>query len=189
VDKVGGPSVKPYQPAGVWETGTLPQSRAHTYVMDHGESLYRRSLYTIWRKSALIPDMDAFDAPNRMASCTRRQRSNTPLQALVTMNDPQWLEAARRLAERVMLKSPTTDARLDYLGRLVLGRPWAPDDRAVLVAELGQFRATYAGQTKAATELVEQGESRPNPAIAPTELAPWMLIASTALNLDATLNK
>jgi Protein of unknown function (DUF1553) len=133
--------------------------------------------------------MEAFDAPNRTASCTRRQRSNTPLQALVAMNDPQWLEAARRLAERVILKSKTTDSRLNYLGRLVLGRPWQPDDRAVLIGELHEFRATYAGDAKAAAELAAQGESHPNPAIPATELAPWMLIASTALNLDATLSK
>jgi hypothetical protein len=136
-----------------------------------------------------MPDMDAFDAPNRTAACTRRQRSNTPLQALVTMNDPQWLEAARCLAERVILKAATTDSRLDYLGRLVQSRPWKPADRAVLLAELAGFRATYAGRTDAAAQLINEGESRPTPGIAPTELAPWMLIASTALNLDATLNK
>ena len=189
VEKVGGPSTRPYQPAGVWEAGSIPQSRSHTYVMDHGENLYRRSLYSIWKRPALMPDMEAFDAPNRTAACPRRQRSDTPLQALVTMNDPQWLEAARCLAERVILKAPTTDSRLDYLGRLVQSRPWQPDDRAVLVAELAGFRATYAGRAAAAAQLIGQGESRPRPGIAPTELAPWMLIASTALNLDATVNK
>ena len=157
--------------------------------MDHGENLYRRSLYTFWKRMAIMPNMDAFDAPGREGSCTRRQRSDTPLQALVAMNDPLWLEAARHLAERVVLKCGTTEARLDYLGQFLLARPWRPKEETVLADELQAFQKTYSDKKEDAAKVIAVGESRPNPAISPTELAPWMLVASTALNLDATLNK
>ena len=102
VNKIGGPSVKPYQPANVWESVGYPTSDTTNYKQDHGDALYRRSLYTYWKRMAMPPDMDAFDAPTRDTACTRRQRTDTPLQALVTMNDPQWVEASRALAERLI---------------------------------------------------------------------------------------
>ncbi len=102
VNKIGGPSVKPYQPAKLWEQVSYPVSDTVHYEQDHGEALYRRSMYTYWKRMAILPDMDAFDAPMRDVVCTRRQRTDTPLQALVTMNDVQWVEAARALAERVI---------------------------------------------------------------------------------------
>ena len=189
VAKIGGPSVKPYQPPGVWESGSTVGSNTMFYVMDHGDSLYRRSLYTFWKRMVMMPDMDTFDAPARDGSCPRRPRSDTPLQALVAMNDPQWLEAARRLGERLVLHAGTAEARLDYLGRLLLARPWQPREERALATALEKFRATYAGNAPAAAKLVSVGESRPDPKIPPAELAPWMLVASAALNLDATLNK
>ena len=159
------------------------------YRMDHGNKLYRRSLYTFWKRLATMPNMEALDQPNRSSACTQRLRTDTPLQALVVMNDPQWLEAARHLAERIVLSSPATADRLAYLGRLLLARPWPPDDQALLSREFEQFRATYRNRADAAAKLVAVGESRPDPKIPAIELAPWMLVASTALNLDATLNK
>ena len=189
VDKVGGPSVKPYQPPGVWESGGVTNSDTLNYVQDHGDSLYRRSLYTFWKRLGINPNMEALDAPVRESACTRRNRTDTPLQALVTMNDPQWLEAARHLAERLVLRPGSNEERLDYLGLLLLARPWPAADQALLREELTKFQAAYATQKAAAAELVAAGESRPNPKIAPSALAPWMLVASTALNLDATLNK
>ncbi len=125
VEKIGGPSVKPYQPVGVWENGGYPGSNTTIYRQDHGEALHRRSLYTFWKRMATMPNMDAFDDPGHDASCTRRQRTNTPLQALVTMNDPQWLEAARCLAEQVMERDPTAGQRLDDIGRRLLAPPVA----------------------------------------------------------------
>jgi len=194
VEKIGGPSVKPYQPADVWEGLAYPDApdgsfKAIRYVMDHGDSLYRRSLYTYWKRQAALPSMEIFDQPVRMETCTQRQRANTPLQALVTMNDPQWLEAARVLAERTMMAAPDTEGRLAHLGQLVLGRSWRPAEQNVLRETLHRVRELYAGNTEAAAQLVAQGESPTNPAIAPTDLAPWMLVASAALNLDAVLNK
>ena len=115
VEQIGGPSVRPYQPPGIWDGGHQ-NSNTRVYVQDHGSALYRRSLYTFWKRMATMPNMDTFDAPVRDVSCTRRQRSNTPLQALVMMNDVQWLEAARKLAERTIQRAAQTPARLDYLG-------------------------------------------------------------------------
>ncbi len=189
VEKIGGPSVKPYQPANIWETNSTPGSNTMYYVMDHGSELYRRSLYTFWKRMMMPPNLDAFDAPARDGSCTRRQRTNTPLQALVAMNDPQWLEAARCLGERVWRGAATPEARIDYLGRRLEARPWRPEEKAVLERALAKFRAAYAGRTADAAKLVTVGESRPDPKIPAVELAPWMLVASAALNLDATLNK
>ena len=189
VEKIGGPSVKPYQPPGVWEAGGFPSSDTTTYKQDHGEALYRRSLYTFWKRMATMPDMDTFDAPVRDAACTRRQRTNTPLQALVVMNDPQWLEAARRLAERVLTHDTATDARLEYLGELLLARPWRPQEKLVLERMLGELEVVYARDAAAAARLIAVGESKPDPHIPAPKLAPWMLVASAALNLDATVNK
>ena len=119
VEKIGGPSVKPYQPAGIWD-GSHDASNTRKYVQDHGDALYRRSLYTFWKRMATMPDMDTFDSPMRDAACTRRQRTDTPLQALVSMNEPLRLEASRKLAERLIHESSNVDARLDYLGRILL---------------------------------------------------------------------
>lgn len=189
VEKIGGPSVRPYQPPGVWEAGGFPSSDTTTYKQDHGEALYRRSLYTFWKRMATMPNMDTFDAPVRDAACTRRQRTNTPLQALVVMNDPQWLEAARRLGERVWTHAAATDARLDYLGELLLARPWQAQEKVVLEGLLGEFETAYARDAAAAARLIAVGESKPDRSIPAPQLAPWMLIASAAMNLDATVNK
>ena len=190
VGKEGGPSVKPYQPPGVWEAGGYPSSNTTKYAQDSGEALYRRSLYSFWKRMATLPNMDAFDAPTRDASCTRRQRTNTPVQALVTMNDVQWLEASRRLAENLVNDLPQDDdARFKRLGQLVLAREWRPQEKAILTQQLESFRATYAAEPESATKLIAVGESKPNPELDPLEVAAWMLVASTAFNLDATLNK
>ncbi|MDB6169272.1 MAG: hypothetical protein JWM88_2136, partial [Verrucomicrobia bacterium] len=194
VEKIGGPSVKPFQPAGVWEALAYPDApdgsfKTDHYVMDHGESLHRRSLYTYWKRQAALPNMEIFDQPVRVEACPRRQRANTPLQALVIMNDPQWLEAARHLGERLALRAGTPGERLDFLGELLLGRPWQPEERGVLVHAYEKFHELYQGRAAEAAELVNQGEIPANAAIPAIELAPWMLVASTALNLDATLNK
>jgi hypothetical protein len=105
------------------------------------------------------------------------------------MNDPLWLEASRRLAERALISASTVEGRLDNIGRMLLARPWRPSEAKLLEKELEQFQATYQASDGAAARLVAVGESRPDPKLKPAELAPWMLVASTALNLDATLNK
>ncbi len=189
VEKIGGPSVKPYQPAGVWEAGSHQGSDTKAYTQDHGEALYRRSLYTFWKRMATMPDMDALDVPVRDATCTRRQRTDTPLQALVLMNDPQWLEASRRLAERVIRQSPETGTRLNYLGEVLLARPWEAREKSVLENALTKFQSAYAQDKSGAEEVLKVGESSRDNGIRPDELASWMLVASAAMNLDAVVNK
>jgi mono/diheme cytochrome c family protein len=188
VEKIGGPSVKPYQPPGIWD-GSHDASNTRKYVQDHGDALYRRSLYTFWKRMATVPDMDTFDSPMRDAACTRRQRTDTPLQALVAMNEPLRLEASRKLAERLIRESPNGDTRLDYLGRILLSREWNSKEKTVLEGALSKFRATYSKDPVAAAHLLNVGESKVDKAIPPPELAAWMLVSSAALNLDAVVNK
>jgi len=189
VNKIGGPSVKPYQPPGVWEAGAINGSNTRFYKQDHGDALYRRSLYTFWKRMATMPDMDTFDSPARDTACTRRQRTDTPLQALVSMNETLRLEASRKLAERLIHGSPKEDARLSLLGRLLLARDWEPREKAVLESALTQFRATYSKNPGDAVKLLKVGESKVDRTIPASELAAWMLVSSTAMNLDAVINK
>jgi len=190
VDRIGGPSVKPYQPANVWEQVSYPTSDTLIYVQDHGQALYRRSMYTYWKRMASPPNMDAFDAPVRDAVCTRRQRTDTPLQALVTMNDVQWIEAARALAQRVIHEAgPKPEDRIDRMSEILLARDPSPKTLAVLENSLGQMEKHYSSDPKAAHALVHEGESKPAGNTPEPELAAWTMIANEMLNLDETLNK
>jgi hypothetical protein len=190
VAKIGGPSVKPYQPANVWEQVSYPTSDTLIYQQQHGESLYRRSMYTYWKRMASPPNMDAFDAPVRDVVCTRRQRTDTPLQALVTMNDEQWVEAARALAERVIHdggSQPTQRIRL--MSEILLAHDPPPKTEAVLEASLDQMQQHYRADPTAAHALVAVGESKPDTTIPAPELAAWTMVASEMLNLDETITK
>ncbi len=190
VNKIGGPSVKPYQPANVWEQVSYPTSDTLNYVQDHGDGLYRRSLYSYWKRMAILPDMDAFDAPMRDVVCTRRQRTDTPLQALVTMNDVQWVEAARALAQRVILQGgEQTGQRLRLMSEILLSHDPPPRMSAVLETSLAQIKKHYEANPKAAQELLSAGESKRDPSIPTPELAAWTMVASEMLNLDETLTK
>jgi hypothetical protein len=190
VEKIGGPSVRPYQPGNVWESVSDPESDTLFYKQDQGDDLYRRSLYTIWKRVAFPPDMDAFDAPPRDSACTRRQRTNTPLQALVTLNDPQWVEAARALAERLMKESgPQPSQKIRYLSEILLAHDPSPLMERVLQNSFEQMRRHYAQDPIAARDLIAVGEKRRDTAVSAPELAAWTIVASQALNLDETLNK
>jgi len=189
VEKQGGPSVKPYQPDGIWEAGTPPTSNTSKYVRDTGDALYRRSLYTFWKRMATMPNMNVFDAPDRDVSCTRRQRTTTPLQALVTLNDVQWLEAARVLGEQLVRDYLTDEERLTALALRTLARPWSTEEKAIFVELLGKFSDTYFNDAASAEQLVSVGEASRDQSLSASAVATWMLMASTAHNLDATLNK
>jgi hypothetical protein len=190
VTKIGGASVKPYQPANVWEQVGYPASDTLIYTQQHGEALYRRSLYTYWKRMAAMPDMDAFDAPMRDVVCTRRQRTDTPLQALVTMNDVQWVEAARGLAERVIEEGgKQPDQRIKLMGDILLAHDPPPRMQQVLTASLTQMEKHYAADPKAAHALVNVGEKKADGAIPAPELAAWTMVASEMLNLDETVTK
>jgi len=190
VNKIGGPSVKPYQPPNVWEQVSYPASDTVNYVQEHDDALYRRSLYTYWKRMATMPDMDAFDAPMRDVVCTRRQRTDTPLQALATMNDVQWIEAARALAERVIKEAGKQPVqRIDLMGEILLAHDPPPRMATVLEASLAQMEKHYSADPKAAHDLVGVGEKKSDATIPAPELAAWTMIASEMLNLDETINK
>ncbi len=192
VPKLGGPSVKPYQPDGIWEGVAMPESNTKKYERDTGESLYRRSLYTFWKRAAPPASMEIFNATSREVSCLRRERANTPLQALVTMNDVQFVEASRRLAEQALKTSAGQadgDRPFHFLARQLLSRAWKPEELDILKISLAELLADFKAQPAEAQKLITFGESKPDPALDPATLAAWTMLANQVMNLDETLNK
>jgi hypothetical protein len=188
--KIGGPSVKPYQPEGVWEAVAMPESNTHFYRPDRGEHLYRRSLYTLWKRSAPPASLEVFNAPSREVCTVRRERTNTPLQALVTLNDPQFVEAARELAQSALQHGgQTTDLRIDWIARRLLSRPFRPEELAIVQTSFARLNAFYQSHPGEAARLLSVGESKPDPALEPATLAPWTMLANELMNLDEYLNK
>ena len=190
VEKIGGASVKPYQPPNIWEQVSYPTSDTLHYVPEHGDALYRRSTYTYVKRMASPPNMDTFDAPIRDAVCTRRQRTDTPLQALVTMNDVQWVEAARALAQRVIHEAgQDTQHRISRMSEILLSHDASPEMTATLENSLRQMQQHYSKEPKAAHSLVTVGEKKHDASIPEPELAAWTMVASEMLNLDETIDK
>ena len=187
--KIGGPSVKPYQPEGIWEAVAMPQSNTRHYREDSGEALYRRSIYTFWKRTAPHPAMEILNAPSREVYCVRRDRTNTPLQAFVTLNDPQFIEASRRLAENAIKASADSQARLDHISARLLSRKLGQEDRQLAIETYEAALAVYKADAAAATAMISNGATKPDPALDPADLAAWTLVASQLLNLDETLNK
>src|SRR4029079_9912735 len=137
VKKLGGPSVKPYQPEGVWEAVAMIGRNPRDYRKDTGEGLYRRSMYTFWKRAAPPASMDILNAPNRETCTVRRERNNTPLQALVTLNDVQFVEAARHLAQTALKDGGATDqSRLDFIARRLLARPFRAEELKIVQGSL-----------------------------------------------------
>ena len=188
IDEFGGPSVKPYQPGGLWaEVGLGGNPK---FVQDHGDKLYRRSLYTYWKRSAPPPSMQIFDAPTREKCTVQRSRTNTPLQALVTLNDVQFVEAARNFAERMITQPANSDSeRLQQAFRWTTSRWPTEQETEVLSQILNDARETYTQQTDEAEKLLGVGESKSNGEIPAAERAAWTLVASTLFNLDETLTR
>jgi hypothetical protein len=190
VGKMGGPSVKPYQPDGVWEAVAMPESNTRFYQRDAGDALYRRSLYTFWKRAAPPATMDIFNAPSREVCAVRRERTNTPLQALATLNDPQFVEAARRLAEVALTgRRGREDEALEEMALRLLARPLTAKEKSVVKRTLADMRAFYAKQPEAAKELLAVGESKAPQAIPAAELAALTMVANQLMNLDEVLNK
>jgi len=187
---MGGRGVHPYQPAGIWEAVGYTTSNTAKYSQDHGEALYRRSLYTLYKRTAPPPSMTTFDAPSREQCRARRERTNTPLQALLTMNDPQYLEAARHLGFRMLHEGGIADAdRLGYGFRLATARPPNDQERAVLETSLAAQRAHYQANSDAAAKLIAVGESPAPKDVPAAELAAYTMVANLLLNLDEVLTK
>ncbi len=187
-DEVGGPSVKPYQPGEIWETVAMRGSNTRFYDPDEGEKLYRRSLYTFWKRSAPHPAMEIFNAPTREQCTVRRERTNTPLQALVAMNDPQFVEAARRLGSQAATRSNDFDERLDFLTGKLLARRFSDSERAAARRSYQRFMQHYDSHPEDARALLAVGASPPSEGPAP-ESAAWTMVANQLLNLDEVLNK
>jgi hypothetical protein len=190
-DKIGGPSVLPYQPKGLWEEMAFGGDfSAQTYVQSHGADLYRRSMYTFWKRTVPYPSLNTFDAPDREKCTARRGVTNTPLQALVLMNDPTYIEAARALAERGLTKAGPTDTdRIRFAFQLATDRDPTPKEFDILQGLLKKEMVHYDSNHKAAEQLLSIGESKRNPKIDPVQLAAWTLVTSTILNLDETITK
>lgn len=186
VEKIGGPSVKPYQPAGLWKELT----GGADYQRDSGENLYRRSLYTFWKRSAPPPAMMNFDASSRETCVVRENRTNTPLQALNLMNDVTYLEAARKMAERMIRQGGAAVAdRLAYGFRLATARRPRPEELDVLMGHYRYQLDYYQTRRDDALKLLAQGESARDPAIDASELAAYSMVASLILNLDEVISK
>ncbi|MGL6094762.1 MAG: DUF1553 domain-containing protein, partial [Fimbriiglobus sp.] len=189
VAKVGGPSVKPYQPDGVWEAVAMPNSNTRNYKRDAGESLYRRSLYTFWKRAAPPAFLDVMNAPNREVCVVRRDRTNTPLQALLTLNDVQYVEAARVLAEKAVKAAPTPAERLNFLANRVLARPLTSDEVRVLEPVFNDLLEHYRAAPADAKKLLAFGEAKTDPTLDPATVAAVTMLANQLLNLDEVLNK
>jgi len=183
-EKQGGPSVKPYQPAGLWQ-----DKSGQVYNRDQGEGLYRRSLYTFWKRTSPPPSMTVFDASKRDVCVARRQSTSTPLQALALWNDPQRVEAARKFAEKVTALPVTGSERLAIAFRMATGRPPLPDEQKVLESLLADMLLEYVNRPGDAAALLATGDAPVESELAPTRLAAWTMVATTLLGHDAALTR
>ncbi|MFM2094420.1 MAG: hypothetical protein RIS70_1544, partial [Planctomycetota bacterium] len=191
--RIGGHSVSPYQPPGIWEELASRADgknwTAQEYSQSHGIDLYRRTMYTFWKRTAPPPTLVTFDAPDRETCIVRRPRTNTPLQALILMNDPTYVEASRKLGERIMREGgKSTDERIAFAFRVVLGRRPQARERDVLEQVYQKQRALYA-ETESAANLLKVGEAPADANLDAQELAAWSMVASVLLNLDETVTK
>lgn len=186
-EKIGGPSVHPYQPAGIWEA--LATRNAINYVQNHGDSLYRRSLYTVWKRSSPPPMMLNFDASERHTCIVKRQKTSTPLQALVTLNDPQFVEAARVLGQRAWDQGLRNEQLIGYVFKAVTSRPVRPAETALMKQLYAEELADFKSNPKRAAELLSVGEYPVDSKIPKSELAAWTVVTSTIMNVDEAIIK
>jgi hypothetical protein len=187
VPTIGGRSVKPYQPRGYWAHLNFP---VREYEPDHGADLYRRGLYTYWCRTFLHPSLLAFDAPTREECTAERNRSNTPLQALVLLNDPIYVEAARVFAEHILRQNNLPrDERINWAMRHALSRAATAEELRVLADLHERHRAYYAANVEEARKLIAVGEAPVPPDIDPAELAAWTSVARAILNLHETITR
>jgi hypothetical protein len=195
VPKVGGPSVKPYQPKGLWLEKTMrPQSNTGTFVRDEGEDLYRRGMYTFWKQVAPPPQMEAFDAPSREVCVTKRNTTNTPMQALVLLNDETYLEAARAMASRVLSEVPgewenSLNDRLVRSYRYLTGRHPSESGLETLRNLTLESYEVFSEDTEKAEGFLSYGESPLDESVDKVELATLAYTASAIMNLDKTITR
>ncbi|MFC1759732.1 DUF1553 domain-containing protein [Planctomycetota bacterium] len=189
-DRIGGRSVKPYQPTGLWSAVGYTSSNTARFKRDDGADLYRRGMYTFWKRTSPPPMMQIFDAPSREVCTIRRPRTNTPAAALVLMNDVQFVESARHFAERTLREAKPSDAaRIELAFRWSTSRSPADDELAVVLELLRDYRSHYTSAPRDAKKLLAVGESQSNESLHSIELAAWTMVCSTLLNLDETVTK
>jgi hypothetical protein len=187
VDKIGGPSVKPYQPAGYYRHLNFPERE---YVADRDEGQWRRGIYMHWQRQYLHPMLKAFDAPSREECTAQRPQSNTPLAALVLANDPTFVEAARSFATRILTETDQpTNARLCFAFRQAVSRPPTEQELEALTGLLEQSRNEYAHNSEAAKQLLSIGLKPVPENIDRTDLAAWTIVARTILSLNEALTR
>jgi hypothetical protein len=188
--KMGGRGVRPYQPPGIWEAVGYTASNTAKYTQDSGDALYRRSLYLFWKRTAPPPSMVTFDAPSREQCRTRRERTNTPLQALLMMNDPQYFEAARQLGYRMLNEGGNSDGdRLGYGFRLATARVPSEKEKTILADTLAAQRKHFEADAEASKKAVAVGESPVPSDVSSTDLAAYTMVANLLLNLDEVITK
>jgi hypothetical protein len=189
--EIGGPSVLPYQPKGLWEEMAFGDGfSAQTYEQSRGKDLYRRGMYTFWKRTVPPASLATFDAPDREKCTARRALTNTPLQALALLNDPTYVEAARALAERTLREGGADDGRrIAYAFKLATARTPTGKEVGILRRLLNEQRATYQRDAGAAAKLLAVGESPRDRGLDPAQVAAWTTVASTILNLDETITK
>jgi len=188
--RIGGPSVHPYQPAGIWEA--LATRNAVKYTQNHGDSLYRRSMYTIWKRSSPPPMMLNFDAAERHTCVVKRQKTSTPLQALVTLNDPQFVEAARVLAQQQVAKNQVgagDDKLINRFFKAVVSRPARPREVQLMKQFYAEELADFKKNPKRVAELLSVGEYPVDKKLNQAELAAWTVVASALMNFDEAIIK
>tara|TARA_R110002167_G_scaffold73216_1_gene205205 strand:- start:114 stop:701 length:588 start_codon:yes stop_codon:yes gene_type:complete len=182
VDQLGGPSVKPPQPDGLWLAVGYSGSNTVRFKADEGDKIYRRSVYTFWKRTSAPPQLSTFDAPSRESCIARRERTNTPLQALLLMNETQFLEAAKQLGRQVTEKSDlqTAEEKIQWVFERVTMRPASAAETSELTALVNDLVLHYASQPQSAEKLVGTSSA---------ETAAWTMVCSTLMNLDEVLNK
>lgn len=191
VDQLGGPSVKPPQPDGLWQAVGYSGSNTVRFVADTGpEKVHRRTLYTFIKRTAPPPQMAIMDAPSRESCVLRRERTNSPMQALMLMNDPQYFECARALAELALREGGQTELeKVKWMFRRCLLRPPQTQELQGLLSDLADYEKDFQADREAAAKLVSIGDQPPLENVAVEKLASWTMIATTLLNLDETVSK
>ena len=186
VPTMGGPGTKPYQPSNLWEVVGLHGAK---FTQDKGDNLYRRTLYNFWKRQAPYPNMEVFNAPSREVCVVRRERTNTPLQALVTLNDPQFVEAARRLAEKVVREKRDGASIIRELASRILLRPLSEKEFQIIAATAKDLEADFTAKPDRATAFIAMGETKADASLPAVQVATYGMVASQLLNLDEALNK
>lgn len=190
IEQQGGPSVKPPQPEGLWEAVGYTNSDTANFKADTGEKVYRRSMYTFWKRTSAPPTMTMLDAPSRESCTARRERTNTPLQALMMLNEVQFVECARNLGQRVIAEGGSDDRqRINWAFETLTSRIPSERETTELVGLLDDARAAFQRDPEGAKRLIRIGQSTPAAAIDPVELAAWTAVASTLINLDEVVTK